>query len=442
MRLHKLEIRNIRGIPELTLYPDGKNLVIWGPNGSGKSAIVDSIDFLLTGKISRLIGKGTRDIALSKHGPHIDHKPTDAWVSAVIKLTGSDKNVEMTRSMANPTDLNCKILTEPSLQKTLALAERGQHVLTRREILKYITAEASTRAQEIQQLLNVSEVEDIRKALVGARNALKQQLKDAAQDLERKKASVKATVQQETYDEARVLEIVNGNRSILKGENIETLLSSDLKKGLSARNSASDPKSINLVLLDKDIQNLLETITAESQNKIAENDRNLRDALNTILSDKKLTRALSQLELTKRGIELIDESGDCPLCNTPWPAGELREHLDEKIAHGNVAEKHKKHISELSAIIVTSIETKLASVQKVIQAAKILEKEDDLSLLQSWFEQLEALADRLANALDKYPRPSLDTDQVQRMLAPRSLTPPFRTSIRQQQRNSRARHLS
>ena len=59
MRLTQLTVQNVRGLPDLTLNLDGKNIVIWGPNGAGKSCVVDAIDFLFTGKISRLMGEGT-----------------------------------------------------------------------------------------------------------------------------------------------------------------------------------------------------------------------------------------------------------------------------------------------------------------------------------------------------------------------------------------------
>jgi len=70
MKILELEIHNVRGIRDIILTPNGKNLVVWGPNGSGKSAVVDALDFLLTGKITRLMGKGTGGITLNKHGPH------------------------------------------------------------------------------------------------------------------------------------------------------------------------------------------------------------------------------------------------------------------------------------------------------------------------------------------------------------------------------------
>jgi recombinational DNA repair ATPase RecF len=68
MRILELEINNVRGIEQLLLKPEGKNLVIRGPNGSGKSAVVDAIDFLLTGRVSRLTGKGTSGITLNNDG--------------------------------------------------------------------------------------------------------------------------------------------------------------------------------------------------------------------------------------------------------------------------------------------------------------------------------------------------------------------------------------
>ncbi len=99
MKLYELEIQKTRGIPFLLLKPEGKNLVIWGPNGSGKSAVVDAIDFVLTGQISRLTGKGTGEISLGKHGPHIDYSPEEASVRAVVELPSIGKAVKMGSSL-------------------------------------------------------------------------------------------------------------------------------------------------------------------------------------------------------------------------------------------------------------------------------------------------------------------------------------------------------
>ena len=49
MRVLELEIHEFRGIRDLVLKPARENMVVWGANGSGKSAVVDAIDFVLTG---------------------------------------------------------------------------------------------------------------------------------------------------------------------------------------------------------------------------------------------------------------------------------------------------------------------------------------------------------------------------------------------------------
>ncbi|HEX9123542.1 MAG TPA: ATP-binding protein [Actinomycetota bacterium] len=123
MKLLELEITNVRGIKSLVIRPQGQNLLIWGPNGSGKSAVVDSIDFLLTGKISRLMGPGTSGISLARHGPHIDATQAEAFVRAVVELPAAAHPVELRRCMDTADQLECDADIE-LLRPILGLAER------------------------------------------------------------------------------------------------------------------------------------------------------------------------------------------------------------------------------------------------------------------------------------------------------------------------------
>ncbi len=112
MKLLQLEIDKVRGIQHLLVTPDGGNFVIWGPNGSGKSAVVDAIDFLLTGRIQRLTGEGTGDISLSKHGPHIDHRAEETIVRAAVQLPGPKDPIELRRSIGKPQELMCSAVED------------------------------------------------------------------------------------------------------------------------------------------------------------------------------------------------------------------------------------------------------------------------------------------------------------------------------------------
>jgi len=418
MRVLELEIHNVRGIPYLSLKPSGNNFVVWGPNGSGKSAVVDGIDFLLTGRISRLTGEGTDGITLSRHGPHIDHKPEEATVRAVVQLPGSKDPVEIRRCMADPSTLECDENMKQHLGPIMMLAKRGQHVLTRRDILRYITAKASTRAQEIQELLNITEIEEIRKTLVKVQNNLERDWQDAKHAVETARGAVNATVQETTCNEDIVLQFVNQNRAVLGGQSISTLRCADLKSGLKSPTLVAGSNAVNVTLLERDIQNLHNVTLEENQTEIAESDKQLRELIVTIRSDPQLLHSLSRLQLTDLGIKLIDETGGCPLCDTPWPPGKLREYLEQKISTAHVAAQYQERITETSATIVRSVSSTIASVQKIISVAQLVGLDREVSLLQSWLDDLQELSTALSAAVEKYPDPRFSLELVKRVLAP------------------------
>lgn len=194
MKILKLEIKHIRGIPDLKIEPKGKSLVIYGPNGSGKSAVIDALDFLLTGKIARLSGEGTEGVYLKEHGPHIDMVAdlSNVVVNAEFNVPFMDETVEHTRKMSKPNELLFDAKYEDQLLPLIELLNRGQYVFTRREVLKLITAKSATRAQEIQKVLKLSEIEDIRANLVRVYNESKRELKIAKDSLDRAKEDVLA----------------------------------------------------------------------------------------------------------------------------------------------------------------------------------------------------------------------------------------------------------
>jgi DNA repair exonuclease SbcCD ATPase subunit len=84
IQIEQLRIYEFRGIRDLQLSPQGKNFAICRRNGTGKSGVVDAIEFALTGEISRLSGRGTGNLSVKSHGPHVDSrdKPANAVVEA------------------------------------------------------------------------------------------------------------------------------------------------------------------------------------------------------------------------------------------------------------------------------------------------------------------------------------------------------------------------
>ena len=318
MKLIELEINNVRGIPHLLLKPNGKNFVIYGPNGSGKSAVVDSIEFLLTGRISRLTGEGTKGITLNRHGPHINRQPNQAFVCAKIKIPELEEPVELRRCMGQPNILEYEESIKSHIEPIIDLAKRGQYVLTRRYILKYITAPPNDRAKEIQALLNIQDIEKIRRKLVKISNDFKRNLRGAEESLNKAKSFINSTIEETDFNEKVVIKFINKNRSILKGTPIFSLNWKNLKERL--RPPTELPKiTEDIKTISKNVEYLQELLS--NQERITQFNKEIRSLIRKITEKPEILYDLSRLELTESGIKLIEETGDCPLCDASWEKG-------------------------------------------------------------------------------------------------------------------------
>src|SRR5258708_9007422 len=87
IRVDSINIKEFRGIRDLTLEFCGKNFSICGPNGTGKSGVVDALEFVLTGNISRLSGEGRGEISLRQHAPHVDKRNDPARARVIVTFT-------------------------------------------------------------------------------------------------------------------------------------------------------------------------------------------------------------------------------------------------------------------------------------------------------------------------------------------------------------------
>jgi recombinational DNA repair ATPase RecF len=418
MKLIELEIHETRGIRDLLLKPDGKNLVVWGPNGSGKSAVVDAIDFLLTGRISRLMGKGTGGITLSKHGPHIDHKPEEAIVRAVIQLPKSGKQVELKRCMAHAEKLDKGGLQDPILSQVLTLARRGQHVLTRREILRYVTAEGSTRAEQIQELLDLGEVEEIRKALVKVEGDCTKAVPLAQSYLIKAQGAVNATIQVKTFSRETTLAFANQCRLALGGTLISEIGAAALKLSLTPPMIASDDRAVNRASLAKDIENLRRSASPEELGAVGAHDLELRQMLATVRANPKMKRDLERLEWTRTGLGLLDDSGACPLCDTAWEPDELRKYLVQKLSDAEMAVRIHARIKTLAVTILQSASASAASLKQVQEVVRRADLTDYAELLRQWTNEVDELTTALSDPLRNYPSPLLNSRAAVEILAP------------------------
>ena len=253
MKIESLTIKNIRGLVDFSFDPNEKNVVVSGPNASGKSALVDAIDFLFTGRISRLIGKGTGDLSLQEHGKHVDSDIKNASVAASVSWKG--QKFSITRHISQARTLSCSPKPPAEFATALESAANGYHVLSRRELLKFIAADDSTRAQEIQALLNLETIEELRKLLSSSHRDASRNASQCEAALRTEEKEIAANLGLAGFSDVAVLAAINKLRIVSGGIPIQAVDLAKPQEGLIAPQAAGKP-SVNSELLKKDVERL------------------------------------------------------------------------------------------------------------------------------------------------------------------------------------------
>jgi recombinational DNA repair ATPase RecF len=428
MKILKLEIKNIRGIPNFQIEPNGKSFVIYGPNGSGKSAVIDALDFLLTGKIARLIGEGTEGVSLKDYGPHIDKASdlSNVEVSAEIKVPGINDNMSILRKMQRPNELVYDAQYETQLSPIIELLNRGQYVFTRREILKLITSKSSTRAQEIQKVLKLFELEDIRANLVKVYNESKREHQGANDTLVKAKLSVLAITGQASYNNTEVLNFVNEQRSKLGGAHIAELVAEKLQDGITG--VQVNPTSVNHKNLTARIVNLKSLEVDKVSSAVNKADRILRAVIAAIKEDELASWNAKRYSFTKDGIKLIRKSGECPLCDKEWPDGDLQKYLQERIDAESARQNELTENAKIIIDITNAFKIRIQQLKELVQplagtevakASEVFIK--GLQRLNNWDSALTTLVIALTNPMENYKHEEFDANGVKTLFFPDTL---------------------
>ena len=397
IQVEGIKIVELRGIRELVLTPGRRNFAISGPNGSGKSGVVDAIQFGLTGEISRLAGKGTGGLTVQKHGPHVDHRddPAAAEVSLTLYFPDLNKTAVLTRNVKKAKTFT---LTPDDVGARAVLEEVARHpelTLSRREIIKYILVEAGERSKEIQALLQLEEIGNLRSVLKTARtkvaNAYSTAQKDTANaaDALRRQLDVKALTPED------ILAAVNPRRQLLGLLAIDELEADTV---LNAGAGQGGPQAtFNKATAIRDLDALREAQRGFAGLGASEVAAILAH-IGTLKGDPALFEALQQRSLVERGLALVG-GPRCPLCDMEWKDEEhLRTHLQTKLTKSEQAEAVQKNLLTNAAVIAghaRRIVALLAPVRRLVSSDGQAGFAEDLA---AWANDLTAFAESLTTA--------------------------------------------
>lgn len=359
IRVESITISEFRGIRDLTLDFKGKSYAVCGPNGTGKSAVVDALEFALTGSVSRLSGEGRGEVSLKQHGPHVDRRndPERARVTAKVTIPSLSKTVTVERSLK--TSMKAQVTpSDPAVLEVLRqVSVHPEIVLSRRELIRYILATPGKRAEEVQALLHLDQLEKVRVGLQKIANNCEKQLTPLSTATTQARENLLRGLGISELTKEVVLAATNTQRVILDLPPLTDLLeSTSIKDGMAVPGPAKPqriPKAQALADIGAARQALAEIASSTTTTRVAE----VADDLNALVGDPAVAASVKREAFYATGMDFI-EAGACPFCDTAWDLDKLKMHVQSKIAR-------LEEVSRKRASAETKIAPLIAAIRKV-----------------------------------------------------------------------------
>lgn len=334
IRVESLTIKEFRGIRKLQLVLSGKNFAVCGPNGTGKSGIVDALEFALTGNVSRLSGEGRGEVSVKEHAPHVDSRnaPEHAEVSVVVTIPSLKKTATITRTVKSPRTPQIVPADDDVLAVLSQVQVSADFVLSRRELIKYVLATPGNRAEEIQALLHLDDVERVRTGLQKIANAAVKHARDLEAVVTRSSEALLKALAVTELGTMKVLDAANAKRQILGLPQLPTLTNTtSLKDGLVAA-AQLKPSRLSKQQALADLREVRELVSDMSSPERVRQIEVARAAVAALARDPLVVTGVTRDDFYGKGLNLLLEAM-CPFCDTAWELADLRDHVLQKRQH-------------------------------------------------------------------------------------------------------------
>jgi hypothetical protein len=369
IKLDEIHIEEVRGIRKLTLNPGCTNFAVHGPNGSGKSGVVDAVDFGLTGNISRLTGKGTGNLSVKTHGPHVDARdyPDASFVRLKVYIPSLDKTATIERKLNKPKE---PVITpdDPKIRELLdTISQHSEITLSRREIIKYVLSEGSTRSKDVQALLKLDDIGKLRGTFKTAVNTLARDAKSAQTASDAAADELRRHLDADKLSKETILTAVNKRRTLLG-----LLELAELTKDTALNDGLKEPQ---------DATPTFAKATALRDLKA------LNEHLGSDEAEKKVKSCLSELDAIQRDPAVFQE--------LKRDINELVAHLRAKLEKAKAGKAAREALMTSSRQVVDHLQTLCELLRKASAAAEQVGTSEQSKVFTEWLAEVTVFSQKL-----------------------------------------------
>lgn len=415
IHVETLRVHEFRGIRDLILTLSQKNFAVAGPNGTGKSGVVDALEFVLSGTISRLSGRGRGDLSIKAHAPHVDCvAPEEAWAEAVVRVPSLGKTLTIRRTVKAPGVPEITPNT-PEMREVLAYLEaHPEFALSRREITDFVLAEPSARSKQIQELLKLDKINELRLRFQRIAKDATVREKSTAQAVSSAVEAYARALDQVTTVPATLLAAVNAQRAVLGLPALaeigaETLINAgvgDTKGPIGA------PPVVKTVATN-DLKALRDALVARTGSEFDAARGETLIRLRRLQDDASLLNAVVRDDFLKVALDLFDGE-HCPTCDAPYSTEAFLAIITAKRDKLAEVKALREDAEARLAPLIAELQAERDVLRTVWPHAKALLADTELAELRAWGTALAtAIAtlnaflplDQTIQALDALPDP-------------------------------------
>ena len=319
------------------------------------------------------------NITLKSHAPHVDNRnnPEKAKVVLTLKIPSlKNKQVTIERNVKDALSPKITPATQEILEVFRQLENHPEFVLSRREIIAYVLAQPGDRAREIQALLRLEQVGELRSVLVKISNScdkdrtvLKKTSMHSGDRLEQALEISELTTK-------KLLEAVNVRRTVLRLDPIKILTSTTpLDDGLKTGTKSATNLKVNKTQATNDFGQIRKLLPQLTSNKMNDECADLYAQIKTLSSDPAATDSVSREKFLRTAITLITDESNCPVCDTEWKISELCDLIEKKLKKYEETTKTRTVLEKRIGTIVDLLEKLDSILESVEKCAKILATE-------------------------------------------------------------------
>jgi recombinational DNA repair ATPase RecF len=404
IKVLKIEVQDFRGIRDLTIDFKGENFAICGRNGTGKSGIVDALEFGLTGNVSRLSGKGTGDISLREHGPHVDsrNRPDKARVKLTVQVPNLEKPVTIERSVKDAQAPTISPSAPAVMEALRQVALHPEFALSRRELIRYVLSAPGDRAREVQALLQLDAVDTVRTTLQKIANACERAINPLKRARTQAHDQLLAALQISEWSTAKVLAAVNAKRAILGLAPLAALAANtSVRDGLAATTAAMATPRVAKAQAITDLRELRALLKRLASAEVKAQCAATSKLLQPLVSDANALDSVNRERFFTAALAYI-ETDACPVCDTEWEPEELRALIAGKLKRFEEIARQREKIEKQSEPLVALLEELGTALRTLERYCGLLTpKIGTTSVVQ--FRELTATNRELTESLDPIP---------------------------------------